>query len=360
MRHVWRKHPFALLSSILTPGVQVLLPLLVTWAAGRWFPIQFGIVDLTRVIEIVVALCGLWTIMHFLWRFRQAPQLAETPIGRRRALLHRVMRPLQTLIVVISVPLLTIMAVLLLSPFEVMRVPRAALIISYYIFLAFWLTLETIDWYNDQYILEEQRLIDSVRVPLMFRQQIVAPLEQVQDVRATTSFVGGIFNFGNVVVQTAGLTQPIVFESVSNPYAVQQIILQYMDDLAVRDRLRRQRETAEQIQTWIGGYHDLMTRIVVLNYTDTVPVGRPIRIVWRVMGLENVEYVTHVGWDMMSHANTNAYAHWTAEFRGHGSGIHRDIVVPAQAGRVFFKARVMFQNGVEMFSTPEQLAEVQP
>jgi len=323
------------------------------------FPEWLEVLGLSRMLGMLASLCGIWTLAHLIPEFRQAPQVADTPIGRRRALLHRAGRPIQLLIMAIGWVLLVGMVIFLL-PFEVMEIPRMVTTGSYYAFLVSWIALETIDWWNDQYILEPQRIIDLVKVPVIFRQQIIAPLEQVQDVRASTGFWGGILHFGNVVVETAGLTQPVVFESVWNPYAKQQVILEYIDHLADTEKQKKQQETTEQIKVWLEGYHDLMTRIVILSYTDTITVGRPIRVVWRIMGPTGLAYRTQIGWNMMSHARDNAYTHWTVEFHGQGRGVHRAFIMMPHAGLVFFKVRAIFENGVEVFSTPEQLTEVQP
>ena len=99
-----------------------------------------------------------------------------------------------------------------------------------------WLTWQVEDWRNDTFQLTDRYVIDIDRRPFGFgesRKQ--AELSNVQNINSDRpNFLATIFNYGNVVIDTAGAQADIVFESVSNPNRVQS------DVFKRRDRYRRQ------------------------------------------------------------------------------------------------------------------------
>ena len=89
-------------------------------------------------------------------------------------------------------------------------------------------------WWNDVYLLTNQRLIDVDQKKLFHRVVAEAPLENVQDVSfETRGVVQTIFNYGTVFVKTASVTTEIAMEGVTDPQSVQQAVLR------AADRVRR-------------------------------------------------------------------------------------------------------------------------
>ena len=99
-----------------------------------------------------------------------------------------------------------------------------------------WLTWQVEDWRNDTFQVNDRYVIDIDRRPFGFgesRKQ--AELSNVQNINSDRpNFWATIFNFGNVVIDTAGAQADIVFETVSNPNRVQSDIFKR------RDQYRRQ------------------------------------------------------------------------------------------------------------------------
>ena len=99
-----------------------------------------------------------------------------------------------------------------------------------------WLTWQVEDWRNDTFQVNDRYVIDIDRRPFGFgesRKQ--AELSNVQNINSDRpNFWATIFNFGNVVIDTAGAQADIVFETVSNPHRVQSDIFKR------RDQYRRQ------------------------------------------------------------------------------------------------------------------------
>jgi hypothetical protein len=111
-------------------------------------------------------------------------------------------------------------------------------------FTLLWLAVNTLylawgylTYLGDVYIVDEETLIDIRRAPLGWRElRSQAGLRQVQNVTsAIRSIVGRIFNYGDVMIQTAagGASGQLDFTDVADPQGVADEILrriQVIDD----------------------------------------------------------------------------------------------------------------------------------
>ncbi|MCB9422062.1 MAG: cyclic nucleotide-binding domain-containing protein [Ardenticatenaceae bacterium] len=113
-----------------------------------------------------------------------------------------------------------------------------------------WLTWQVEDWRNDTFQVTDRYVIDIDRKPFGFgesRKQ--AELSNVQNINSDRpNFWATLFNFGNVVIDTAGAQADIVFETVSNPNQVQSDIFkrrdQYRRQQAIKQGDQRRKEYA--------------------------------------------------------------------------------------------------------------------
>jgi CRP-like cAMP-binding protein/uncharacterized membrane protein YdbT with pleckstrin-like domain len=103
-----------------------------------------------------------------------------------------------------------------------------------------WLIWEIEDWRNDTFQLTDRYVIDIDRRPFGFgesRKQ--AELSNVQNVNSDRpNFIATVFNYGNVVIETAGATNDIIFENVSNPNRIQSDVFRYRDQNRRRQHMR--------------------------------------------------------------------------------------------------------------------------
>ena len=101
-----------------------------------------------------------------------------------------------------------------------------------------WLIWEIEDWRNDTFQLTDRYVIDIDRRPFGFgesRKQ--AELSNVQNVNADRpGLIPTIFNYGDVIIETAGATADLTFEDIPNPSVVQSDVFQRRD---VQQRLKR-------------------------------------------------------------------------------------------------------------------------
>ncbi|MHB8630072.1 MAG: Crp/Fnr family transcriptional regulator [Aggregatilineales bacterium] len=126
-----------------------------------------------------------------------------------------------------------------------------------------WALWEYRRWYNSQYILDNSEVIDIMRRPLGLREvRIQAGLMQIQNVTSmTTSLWGSLFNYGNVVIQTAAEQGEMVFVGVHNPGAVADEVLQRVRNYGAQ---RAAAQQASEMQMMAG---------MIANYRPGMPQG---------------------------------------------------------------------------------------
>jgi uncharacterized membrane protein YdbT with pleckstrin-like domain len=113
-----------------------------------------------------------------------------------------------------------------------------------------WFVWQVEDWRNDTYQVNNRYVIDIDRRPFgtgESRKQ--AELSNVQNISADRSgLLPTLFNYGNVYVETAGVSADITFEHVANPNQVQRDIFerreQFQRFLRTREGAQRRKEYA--------------------------------------------------------------------------------------------------------------------
>lgn len=108
-----------------------------------------------------------------------------------------------------------------------------------FVFVVMWYVITFViafesflSWYFDVYIVTSERLIDIEFNNLLNKKFSEARLEMIQDVTYTvTGMAETMFNYGDVLVQTASEIPEIDFENVPNPGKVIKVIQQLRDAL---------------------------------------------------------------------------------------------------------------------------------
>lgn len=368
---VWRKHIFALLLGARTILLQLLFTLLVILFGEHILEDILGIsIDLLTELALTVVVCGVWTSLHLAGELTTKVDTKETdktPLARRQALLAKLAAPVKLPFAVISAVFSVGMSVAIIAS-SLLRAEWIWLfIVSYYLFLLAWLVIKIIDWNNDRYILTEDRIIDITRLPLIYEQRTEAPLAMVQNATTSQHGLGVLFDYGNVQIETAGATRPVLFEMVWRPKLIQEAIFNQIDALAKKNRQRERETQAAQVQHWFEAYHTLTSGIRDIQYENAVDAGRPIRIRWIVQGPPGRRYRTWVAWDVVSRNDDGEYAYrtrphdqpWYAdenEADGSGFGIHhvRGIRPPREARAIYFRVVVWFEGERAAHSSPER------
>lgn len=104
-------------------------------------------------------------------------------------------------------------------------------------------------WYNDIYVLTTERLFDIDQHGLFTRSLNEIPLENIQEV---THHIDGplqsIFDFGNVIIHTAGpKSHNVTIENIPHPRKVQQEISEAHNLFKTKDQISKVKNTYSKI-----------------------------------------------------------------------------------------------------------------
>ena len=368
---VWRKHVYVLIISTGVQWVQLLLSLLFVLVAMPVLHHRLGVALPSTVgLSFLVIIFCLWSVLHLNRGVRNPAPASNgdsSALARRQALLTKLSAPIQRVVGLTSIltafGTIAVILLLLLRARQWLWAP----IVFYYGFLISWLAVEIADWNNDQYILTEDRIIDIMRLPVIYEQRTEAPLSMVQNATTYQKGIGAILNFGNVQVETAGQSRAILFESVWRPREIQEEIFQHIDALEQANRKREQAEHLTQTRRWIEAYHTLSGGIHHIRYDETVSADQLIHIRWRVQGPTDKRYRTWVDWDTISRANDeseygyhlrperNPWYQDGVEIDGIGSGLHhiRGFGAPPGQQTIYFRIVLWFEGESPIYSSPE-------
>lgn len=81
------------------------------------------------------------------------------------------------------------------------------------------------DWRNDIYIITNRRVAHRERPGIAGERFSAAPLEAIQDIQVVQEGpLARLFNFGDLIIETAGAAGQVVFRNIIQPKAIQQAI----------------------------------------------------------------------------------------------------------------------------------------
>lgn len=106
---------------------------------------------------------------------------------------------------------------------------------AYFLLIIPFFTVGFIDYYYDLLIVTDRRMLDIDQNSLFSRSVSELALEQVEDVSSpTTGILQTLFDYGDVVVQTAGAKEKFTFKGVARPRQITNIILDLADQAKQR------------------------------------------------------------------------------------------------------------------------------
>lgn len=119
-----------------------------------------------------------------------------------------------------------------------------------------WLIWVIADWRNDTYEVSDVDISHVDRVPLgLSEDRMSAALRSIQNVSMSIpSPLHWLFNYGNVVCQTAAETGAFIFYAVPDPRAVAQEILRRMDNYRKQEERDAARKRSQEMPDWFEMY----------------------------------------------------------------------------------------------------------
>jgi len=97
--------------------------------------------------------------------------------------------------------------------------------LAWYLITTAFVFEKFLGWFFSVYVITDERVFDVDFVNLIYKEIAETNIDQIQDV--TTKTRGGIrtlFNYGNIIIQTAGAIPQIDFEAVPDPDGVSKIL----------------------------------------------------------------------------------------------------------------------------------------
>ncbi len=137
-----------------------------------------------------------------------------------------------------------------------------------------WLVWNMEDWRNDTYQVTSRSVIDIDRLPFGFREsRKEAALSNIQNVNADRpGLLPTLFNYGRVVVETAGAKSDIIFESVPNPSQIQSDIFRQLEQLRVRQRVQEGEQRRKEYAVLLDVYQQAHEQRRIPTRTPTYPL----------------------------------------------------------------------------------------
>lgn len=157
------------------------------------------------------------------------------------------LRPISAILflAIIPVVVLAVLSANAVEPFSGVGLAVTAVTVpAYYLTLITWLFIAWVDYYLDVGIVTDKRIIDIDQRGLFRRNVAELDCKMVQDINADkTGILQTLFNFGDVIVQTAGETPNFSFHAVPRP----ELMVDRIQDV-VRSSSEKEDGTAEKLQ----------------------------------------------------------------------------------------------------------------
>ncbi len=110
------------------------------------------------------------------------------------------------------------------------------LTIFWYIFAIGFVFERFLNWFFNVYIISNKRIIDMDFHHMLSRDISEAPLRNVEDItHSVKGFMQLVFNFGDIMIQTAAEQREFNFEKVPNPAKVQDILSDLVSEIKHHD-----------------------------------------------------------------------------------------------------------------------------
>ena len=99
----------------------------------------------------------------------------------------------------------------------------------------FWATWAQLAWigffiawtnyYLDVLVVTDKRIMDIEQISLFRRDVVTVPLENIQDIKVEViGVIPTLFKFGNLHIQTAGMTKEVLIKGLSRPTEIKDMI----------------------------------------------------------------------------------------------------------------------------------------
>ncbi len=260
----WRKHWFILARRITFPAILLGLTLTATI-----FVLYLPLNALPYPVSPLVIMSGLLSVAGALWllvRIRRWRNKVAEETQKKGPLSRRQREALRWNQIGMSLAWLGCIGIVFAIGLFVPRGTTLPFIIGGYLFLSFplflWFLWRWEDWSNDVYMLTSNRIIDIKRTPWFMREsRREGSLDVIQNIYYDIpGIMAHIFNFGTVIIETAGRAGNFIFEWVFDPAGVQADIFRRMDEFEEEERQSEQGRREQELRDWFAVYQEMVAQ----------------------------------------------------------------------------------------------------
>ncbi len=117
-----------------------------------------------------------------------------------------------------------------------------------------WIIWRMIDWGNDFYIVTTRRVAHLEKLLLVRESLDETPLDKIQNINVYQRFLGSIFGFGNLVIDTAAAAEAgrVIFTYVAFPERIQAMVLDQMNRAQAGERWKARRAIRDRLEVSVG------------------------------------------------------------------------------------------------------------
>lgn len=154
-----------------------------------------------------------------------------------------------------------VLGILVFGVVATFNFPLAGLSLLLVIFPALSMTRDILTWYNRQYIITNRRVIQIFGV--VNKEVVDSSLEKVNDVKMTQSFLGRMFNYGDVEIMTASEMGVNVFKRIGDPIKFKTAMLNAKEKLNFDDTPGHAAAPVKSIPALIADLDELRQKGIV-------------------------------------------------------------------------------------------------
>ncbi|KKP89106.1 MAG: hypothetical protein UR93_C0002G0008 [Berkelbacteria bacterium GW2011_GWA2_35_9] len=140
---------------------------------------------------------------------------------------------LPSIIVFVILSILPIIIVIIAFSLEIpiFKYPNINILLlsasCYYMIYLLVFTSELISYYYDLLLVTKNNVISIDQSGMFSRKILLFNLEQIEDINAhVTGFIPTFFNFGNIIIQTAGTKELTIIKGMPNPQKIASKIME--------------------------------------------------------------------------------------------------------------------------------------
>jgi len=110
-----------------------------------------------------------------------------------------------------------------------------------------------LDHRNDNYIVTNKRVVHEERVPFVHESRTEAPLRTIQDIQQSQEgILASMYNFGDLVIETAGERGQVVFRQIPHPAETRDAIFEQVQRVQSKTRAEERTAIREVMQRHFG------------------------------------------------------------------------------------------------------------